>query len=327
MSSNIKILVLESNEADVASIRCSLRKAKINFEIKVVTNKASYIEELESYRPDVILSNHRVKDIDAEEALELKKMRKHEIPFILVTDNAGELFAAKIMKLGAYDYLLKGDISILSRTIELALKQVKIISNEKKQETEILQKSLSRNMAFLNAIPDMIFVTNRSGVITDFRASREMEPITNPEQFLGKHCTEILPPSVATEILKNILIVLEGSALPVHEYQLEYPDGIHDYECRYAAISENEVLTIVRDITQHKQADQKIIKSNRLYYFISQFNQMIIYADNEEKLFKEACKIAVNIGKFKMAWVGIINENTLDLDPFVYDGDELGYLS
>jgi PAS domain S-box-containing protein len=323
----IKILLLENSEADITSIRRALQKAKINFEVKTVDNKASYIIELSNYRPDIILSNHRLKDMDAGQALELRNAKKYKVPFILVTDKTDELFAVKMMKLGAQDYLLKEDISKLAQTIKLALEQTKIISNDKKHENEILQKSLARNTAFLNAIPDLIFVTDRSGVINDFQASREMDPFVSPEQFLGKNCTEVLPPNVAAEIIKNIGIILAGGTLPVHEYQLPYPDGIHDFECRYAAINENEVLAIIRDITQHKQTQQKIIKSNRLYYFISQINQMIVYAADEKTLFKEACKIAVKIGKFRMAWIGLLNKETLDIEPFIFDGAELGYLS
>ncbi|MEO9021524.1 MAG: PAS domain S-box protein [Ginsengibacter sp.] len=265
MPINKKVLVLENNEEDVTAIRSCLQKAKMNFEIKAVNNKTSYLNEIDTFQPDVILANHRVKDMDAAQALDLKNTKKSEIPFILVTDKVDELFAVKLIKMGAYDYLLKNDLSSLSRTIKLALKQAKTISNEqKKQENEVLQKNLSRNTAFLNAIPDMIFVADRSGVITDFKAAIGMEPVTRPESFLGKHCTEVLPPSIAEKILKNIVIVLGGGILPVHEYKLVYPDGIHDFEARYAAISENNVLAIVRDITLHKQAEQKVLKEKEL---------------------------------------------------------------
>ena len=266
MPTNIKILVLESKETDVISIRRCLQNQKNNFEIRSVDNKESYLNELEANWPDVILANHCVKDIDAFQALELKDTKNWKIPFILVTDNTGELFAVKIMKNGAYDYLLKSDLSTLSSTIELALEYAQTWStNQKQQENEIFQRSLLRNTAFLNAIPDMIFVTDRSGVIKDFHASKAMEPFVNPEYFLGKNCTEVLPVSIASEILKNIVTVLNGIAVPLHEYQLVYPDGMHDFECRYAAINENEVLSIVRDITQHKQAEKELIKSKKQF--------------------------------------------------------------
>src|SRR5665213_957421 len=159
MSPNIKILLLESNDADITAIHSNLQKSRINFEIKAVDNKACYIVALNTYEPDIILANHHIKDLDADQAIELKKAKKYKVPFILVTDKADELFAVKMMKLGAYDYLLKEDISKLAQTIKSAIEQEKIISNDRKHENEILQRSLARNTAFLNAIPDLIFVT------------------------------------------------------------------------------------------------------------------------------------------------------------------------
>jgi len=265
MPPNIKILVLESNEADVELIRHRLRKAKINFEIRAVINKASYSIELDAYQPDVILANHRVKDMDAKQALKLSNKKKYQIPFILVTDKVDELFAVEMMKSGATDYLLKENISKLPQTIKLALNNAEtLLKKREESQSDILQKSLSRNAAFLNAIPDLIFLTNRFGVITDFKASREMEPFVSPEHFLGKSCAEVLPAPIASEILINITIALEGGKLPVHEYQLPYPDGVHEFEARYAAVTENEVLTIVRDITFNKQAEQKILKEKEI---------------------------------------------------------------
>src|SRR4051812_33665345 len=55
-------------------------------------------------------------------------------------------------------------------------------------------------------------------------------------------------------------------------------------------------------------AEEKLKTANRLYAFISQINQALIHADSEQAIFKEACNIALESGKFKMAWVGLINE-------------------
>ncbi len=286
MSPIIKILVLECNVAHVTAICQRLQEAKMNFEIKAVSNKASYIGELDTFGPDVILANHHVKDMDAAQALELNIGGKYEIPFILVTDKVNELFAVKMMKLGSADYLLKEDLSSLSYSIQMALRQEKSVANKRrKKENELLQKSLSRNAAFLNAIPDMIFVIDRSGIFTDFQASRGMATKTSHEHFLGKNCTELLPPSLAAETLKNIALVLDRGAMPIHEYQMDFPDGIHDYEARYAAINKNEVLAIVRNITLQKQAEQKIFKEKELSESIINSLPGIFYLCNHERKF------------------------------------------
>lgn len=84
---------------------------------------------------------------------------------------------------------------------------------------------------------------------------------------------------------------------------------------------------IITDITSRVWADQKINKANRLYLFISQINQMIVRTTEKETLFKEACDIAVNIGKFKMAWIGIVDEESKNVIPAMIAGEENGYLS
>jgi PAS domain S-box-containing protein len=56
-----------------------------------------------------------------------------------------------------------------------------------------------------------------------------------------------------------------------------------------------------------KRAEEKVIKANRLYSFISHINKTISRVKDEQTLFNEACKIAIEQGKFKMAWIGIIN--------------------
>jgi PAS domain S-box-containing protein len=84
---------------------------------------------------------------------------------------------------------------------------------------------------------------------------------------------------------------------------------------------------IVTDITERIDAEQKIIKANRLYLFISEINQMIVRTTDEETLFKEACAIAVETGKFRMAWIGLHDENTAKVIPVMIAGEDNGYHS
>ncbi len=134
---------------------------------------------------------------------------------------------------------------------------------EQKKSAIILNQSLQRNTAFLNAIPDMIFVINNEGVFTDFHNSTEKESFSSPEHFLNKHISESLPPDLAADTLQNIKIVLENKKITIHHYHLEYPFGKHHFEARYAALNETEVLVIVRDVTVLKDSEETILQLNR----------------------------------------------------------------
>ncbi|MGV3765696.1 MAG: PAS domain S-box protein [Chitinophagaceae bacterium] len=77
----------------------------------------------------------------------------------------------------------------------------------------------------------------------------------------------------------------------------------------------------LRDTTRQRAAEQKINKLNRLYRFISQINQMIVKVKDEDTLFREACRIAVEIGKFRMAWIGKVDAGRKRVIPVVHEGE------
>lgn len=81
------------------------------------------------------------------------------------------------------------------------------------------------------------------------------------------------------------------------------------------------------DITPTKIVAEESTKLNRIYSYISQINQMIIRENNREAIFKKSCKIAVEFGKFRMAWIGLVDNKTLGVKPVCWYGFEKGYLS
>ncbi|HLG34724.1 MAG TPA: CHASE3 domain-containing protein, partial [Bacteroidia bacterium] len=87
------------------------------------------------------------------------------------------------------------------------------------------------------------------------------------------------------------------------------------------------VYGVFQDITVRKLAEQKINKANRLYNFISHINQMIVHVKDEQTLFKDTCNTAIDIGKFRMAWIGMVDVETKKVIPVMHAGEEQGYLS
>lgn len=69
----------------------------------------------------------------------------------------------------------------------------------------------------------------------------------------------------------------------------------------------NGIVDNFRDITTDKLAEEKLVYENRLYGFISQINQAILHVKDENALFTEACRVAVDKGGFSFAWIGMTN--------------------
>lgn len=65
------------------------------------------------------------------------------------------------------------------------------------------------------------------------------------------------------------------------------------------------------DVTENRLAAEKLMQANRLYAFLSQINKTIVHSNDEQTIFKEACRIAMEYGGLEIAWVGAFDKQTL----------------
>jgi PAS domain S-box-containing protein len=131
---------------------------------------------------------------------------------------------------------------------------------------ENLRVSEARYKAILNAIPDLIFRINANGEYIDFKG--EGADITIPrEQIIGKNLWDLLPQDVANTSFVAIRKALALRSVQTCEYQLLTPIGLRDYEARVVVSGHEEIIAIVRDITERKQTELHLHRSvsrNRL---------------------------------------------------------------
>jgi signal transduction histidine kinase len=120
---SLNILVLEDQFEDFDLIKYTLQRSGLIFESVCVDSKVEYINALQSFKPDVILSDHALPQFNSIEALKICRGTGLNIPFILVTGTVSEEFAVQALKQGADDYILKSNLSRLSTAITNALRQ------------------------------------------------------------------------------------------------------------------------------------------------------------------------------------------------------------
>ena len=85
-------------------------------------------------------------------------------------------------------------------------------------------------------------------------------------------------------------------------------------------------VMVVRDITERKRTEESIQKLNRIYAVLSDINQTIVREKNSQAMLETVCRIAVEKGKFRMAWIGMFNPATQGLEPIASSGIVDGYL-
>ena len=145
---------------------------------------------------------------------------------------------------------IKDDITGMQSTL--------IDITERKQMEEALIASENQSSALLEAVPDSIFHTSREGIILHYTANSSDLYVPPPETIIGKTNRELLPLDIAELIDLNISKTLSTGGMQTFEYQLPIPErGLRDYEARMVKTGEDEVITIVRDVTERKRAEKE----------------------------------------------------------------------
>ena len=88
------------------------------------------------------------------------------------------------------------------------------------------------------------------------------------------------------------------------------------------------VVGTLRDVTQRKLAELSLAWTNRSLKMLSRCNEALIRLDDEPRLLEEVCRLAVEVGGYRMAWVGYAQDGGERLiQPMAHAGQEQGYLS
>jgi two-component system sensor histidine kinase/response regulator len=123
------------------------------------------------------------------------------------------------------------------------------------------RRAEERTAAIRKAIPDLMFVLNPDGLLTDFRAVDPRQLAASPDYFIGRHFREVLPAAAAMAIQAAIEKVRETGTVQIVEYETPALGGtVGYYEARLAPLEDGGFLTIVREVTDRVEARQTLLR-------------------------------------------------------------------
>lgn len=116
------------------------------------------------------------------------------------------------------------------------------------------------------------------------------------------------------------------------EYRVLSPDGIARiiHEQGEVVLDAHgtplHMVGTVQDITLRKKTEQQILRLNQLYAILSQVNQAIVRSADQSSLFQEICRVIVEHGGFRLAWIGLVDEESGCVKPVASSSIADGYL-
>ncbi len=128
------------------------------------------------------------------------------------------------------------------------------IADRKQAEQKLLQSELTKR-AMIQAIPDLLIRMRSDGRQLELINQGGVHLIVSPDAFTEMNVVDILPPNISRERLRCTKQALETGEVQFHEYQLTIDGQQYYEEARVAPLQANEVMVMVRDITDRKQME------------------------------------------------------------------------
>lgn len=188
--------------------------------------------------------------------------------------------------------------------------------------------------AFLDAHPDQLLECARRMQVLDVNlATLELYGATDKRELLGNLDKTFNERSL--EVFKEELIALAGGRTHfAAEAQTRTLDGrIKDVMVRVAVSPGHEQdwkrsLVVISDIGARIRAEQEIRRLNRTLRLIGACNQALVRAQSEDELLQAVCRDIIDIGGYRLVWVGFIDPDDIDkrVRPVAQAGFEEGYL-
>ncbi len=150
--------------------------------------------------------------------------------------------------------LLADAFNSMSDQLQDLLESKEQLIQSLEHRAEALRQSESKNRALLNAIPDLMFRFSHDGVMLDFKESRSGGLRQSLGKYLNKTVYDLLPYHVAQLYIHYLEEALLTHNIQIFEYELFLQEKRYHFEARIVVSGDDEVLAIVRDITESKLA-------------------------------------------------------------------------
>lgn len=128
------------------------------------------------------------------------------------------------------------------------------VTERKKADEELRQKAAEMS-AITSAFPDLYFRTTLDGRFLDFLGTDYMDLTSSPRDIIGRHYREILPEAVAEQFDRIYYRITSGHEVYAIEYSLPVAGRNKWFEARLTRLPNQQVLAIVRNITEKKHSE------------------------------------------------------------------------
>jgi PAS domain S-box-containing protein len=181
----------------------------------------------------------------------------------------------------------------------------------KREQTEIaLRQSEQRYRMLIEQAADGLFVTDaQAGRILDVNSATCRMFGCSRAEMLRQSVADMVAPAEASRITPEVAMVQRGATVQ-SEWRMRRRDGsFFPGEISARQLPDGCIQGFIRDITERKQAEHLLQRANRTLQAIRDCHEAMLRAGTEHGLLEEICRIIVQTGGERMAWVGFADKD------------------
>ncbi len=272
MANFLNILILEDVKSDALLIEYQLKKARFKFKTMLVKTKPDFLNALQTFKPDLILSDYNLPGFSGTEVLEICKEKIPEIPFIFVTGYLDENIAVNFIHKGAWDYVLKENYVRLIPAIENSIK----LRNERikvKLASDFLKTSKKRYQDLYEHAPDMYLTINfETALIIECNETIAKATGFLKSEIINRSVYSFYPYETSNKITNIIIPYLlqngkvENAELDLIKKDQSIISGLVNINADFNNLNKIVSLRVViRDISYKKKQEKALIESEERF--------------------------------------------------------------
>jgi two-component system cell cycle sensor histidine kinase/response regulator CckA len=263
VSRPLRVLLVEDCETDAKLTLRELRRSGREVASERVETAEAMRDALRQGEWDLVISDWALPQFSGTAALETLREAQLDIPFILVSGTIGEETAVEAMRAGARDFVLKDRLARLGPAVERELREAEDRASRRRAEQALRRSELRFDRLFDSGLIGVV-VADLDGRVEDGNdAYLSMIGYTRRDVQAGDvRWTSIAPASMSLADGRHGIELVTNGRLPPLELELTRKDGSTlATQCGVAMLDESKVVAFVVDLTERKQAEAALLRS------------------------------------------------------------------
>src|SRR5207253_4300687 len=166
------------------------RRRGLNPDLQRVETLGSMREALGAQSWDLIISDYSLPQCGGPAALALYRQKGLDIPFISVSGVIGEETAVEMMKAGAHDYVMKGNLARLAPAVRRELQA----AHERRARKEA-ESGMAHLASIVQSCDDAIIGKTLEGRIVSWNPGAERLYGYTADEMIGQSIAVLSPPN------------------------------------------------------------------------------------------------------------------------------------